>query len=293
MEKATLKTLIYADIFDYPLKAWEIHKWLIGQKLSLQQVEKILERMLKKKKIRTHKEYYFLPRREKLVVKRMMREKISQRLLREARSVSFLLRLIPWVRLVGVSGALAVHNAAKDDDIDLFIITENGRLWVSRFLVVGLLELLGKRRTPDDDQRSAAGKICVNVLLEEQQMLQQRRDLYTAHEILQMKVLWARKGSYSRFLLQNDWSFAELPNWISTEKVKLSEVTQKPERKNPNTLNKIVDSLEAGLRFIQMRYMKEPEGSERIDLHSLYFHPHDYQQEVLELYQQKLKKLRM
>src|SRR5262245_34090416 len=48
MESAILKTLIYADIFDYPLKAWEIHKWLISKKkCELSEVEESLRRLVK------------------------------------------------------------------------------------------------------------------------------------------------------------------------------------------------------------------------------------------------------
>lgn len=57
MEKAILKTLTY---FGYPLKAWEIHKWLIGKKSTLPQVERTLLLLNKKDKILNVGDYYFL-----------------------------------------------------------------------------------------------------------------------------------------------------------------------------------------------------------------------------------------
>ncbi len=48
MEKAIINTLDYFG----PLKAWEIQKWLIKYKASLKQVEKALNRLVKKGKIK-------------------------------------------------------------------------------------------------------------------------------------------------------------------------------------------------------------------------------------------------
>ena len=71
MEKAILKTLAYADIFDYPMTLREIHKWLINKKANLRQVEKVLSKLSKKGKVKSKKEYYFLARREEIVKRRL------------------------------------------------------------------------------------------------------------------------------------------------------------------------------------------------------------------------------
>jgi len=99
MEKAILKTLIYGDIFDYPLKLYEIHKWLIGRKITLRQVEKALEKLRTKGKVIRIKDYYFLPNRRGLVVKRAVRAQQSANFLRKVRLVAFILQLVPWIQL--------------------------------------------------------------------------------------------------------------------------------------------------------------------------------------------------
>src|SRR3989339_985416 len=143
MEKTVIKTLIYAEIFNYPLKINEIHKWLIGRKATLRQVEKALEKLKKDKK---SGEYYFLKANGSRIRQRKISELCSDRYLRKARLIAQLLKIIPWIKLAGISGGLAVNNADKSDDIDFFIITAKKRIYLCRILILGLLSLLGQRR---------------------------------------------------------------------------------------------------------------------------------------------------
>jgi len=196
MEKAILKTLIYADIFEYPLKIWEIHKWLIGRKVSSYQVEKAIEKLVQSGKCKVKSDYYFLPGRGSLVAKRKAREKQSAKYLRKAKILTFILKLVPWIKLVGISGGLAMDNATKEDDIDLFIIAGKNRLWISRLLTLILLSLTGQRRKVGKTGRKIAGKLCLNILLEEDRLEQSSKDIYLAHEVLQMKILLQRGGGF-------------------------------------------------------------------------------------------------
>src|SRR5688572_24668802 len=123
MQKAILKTLIYYDLFNFPLKAWEIHKWLIGREASLKQIEKTLNVLIKKSKINTKKDYFFLAGRSRLVKERIAKEQVSKSHLQTAKNISQLFKLIPWIKLVGVSGSLSMMGSSQRDDIDLFIIT--------------------------------------------------------------------------------------------------------------------------------------------------------------------------
>src|SRR3990172_1629516 len=226
MEKSILKTLIYADIFDYPLKINEIHKWLIGRKTTLLQIEKALDKLVKSSrqrrglpetaKLKVKSGYYFLPKRARIVGIRKRREKQSKIYFRKAKILSQLLKIIPWIKLVGVSGGLAMENAGKSDDIDLFIITSKNHLWISRLIALGLLSLVGQRRKTGGKGRKIAGKLCVNTLLEEDRLEQASKDIFVAHEVLQMRVLWQRDEVYSKYLADNEWAFKFLPNWIGT-----------------------------------------------------------------------------
>ena len=292
MEKAIIKTLAYADIFDYPLKAWEIHKWLIGppagragRKATLRQIERALERLIKKRKINAKKGYYFFYRRDSLIAKRLRKQEQATRYLRKARFLVQVLKLIPWIKLVGISGGLAMDNAGVLDDIDLFIITANRRVWITRFLTLGLLSLTGQRRNVTDSGRKIAGKLCINILLEEDRLAQAKKDIFVAHEVLQMKVLWQRDGIYSRFLEDNNWAFKFLPNWIGHEKVsKVGKVPKVSKGKSFNILEKLA-------KWFQLKIMNKPQGLERIEDGALYFHPEDCGPKIVSEYKRRLVKI--
>ncbi len=294
MEKAILKTLIYADIFDYPLTIYEIHKWLIGKKSNLRQIEKALKSLsktsLRGPEVKKQKDYYFLPHRSKLVSKRQSRQKQAREYFKKAQLLANVLRIIPWIKLVGVSGGLAMENTQKKDDIDLFIITSKNRLWISRLLALGLLSLIKQRRKVTDQKSQVAGKLCLNILLEEDKLAQKQQDIYLAHEILQMKVLWQRAGIYYKYLTDNEWVFKFLPNWIGPTKSgnRLQKVSSGKFLTREDTIMTIVEDL---ARKFQLKIMGQPQGMERIKDGALYFHPNDIRPQILKEYRMKLKKL--
>ena len=297
MEKAILKTLIYADVFDYPLRAWEVHKWLIsppvgwaGKQTILRQVEKVLNKLVQSEKCKVKSGYYFLHGRGGIVKRRQLREKQSGKFLRKARICAWFLKIIPWIRLVGISGGLAMGNSSKADDIDLYIITARDRLWLSRLLILGILSLSGQRRMVAHSKKEAAGKICPNILIDEDHLIENRQDIYTAHEILQMKVLWQREGIYQKYLENNSWAFKFLPNWVG-DRIKNNELRIKHKKHSSSflLLYSIFDIFENLAKKFQMWYMKSPQGMERIKDGVLYFHPNDMRPQVLDRYKQKIK----
>jgi hypothetical protein len=282
MEKAILKTLIYAHIFDYPLKAREIHKWLVGKKTTLDKVEKSLNKLVQKGKCELGNGYYFLPKRADLVMKRKRKEKQSVKYLQKAKIIANLIRIIPWIKLVGISGGLALMNSSKKDDIDFFIITATRRLWLTRLFCLLTLSIVGQRRKASDGLKDTAGKICLNTVLDEENIEQQFKDFYTSHEVLQMKPLWQKDGCYSYLLKMNEWAFIFLPNW--TTQIKYQRIMQS--RNNP-----FLDLGEQLAKYIQLKIMRKPQGLERISDGALYFYPKDYRLKVLSEYQRKIKKI--
>lgn len=306
IDRVVLKTLIYHDIFDYSLKGWEIHKWLmnplrqggsasflsrrssggeIKQKASLNEVEKSLKRLLKKGVVLQKNEYFFLSGRQKIVKQRLGKEKVAKSFLRKAYLVSQLFKAIPFIKLVGISGGLSRDNVRKTDDIDIFLITAKNRIWISRFLALILLEIFGNRRKYSDSPKMAAGKLCINLLLEEDRLDQENRNIYTAYEVLQMKVLWQRDEVYSKFLSDNDWVLNYLPNWVSQEKVTSNklQVTSKKSKKQKT----FVDVLENLAKKYQLKIMQKPKGLERVEEGRLYFHPINYQEKILKEFKEK------
>ena len=139
LSSAILSALAYHDIFDYPLESPEIGDLLVKKKTRKELVARELKRLREKAEVGKSGNYYFLKNRQKIVAIRKLRTRYSKVKLKRAAFFAKLLKFIPSVKLVAVSGALAMKNSRKDDDIDLVIITSKGLLWTTRFLANLLL----------------------------------------------------------------------------------------------------------------------------------------------------------
>ncbi len=296
IEKSILKTLAYGDVFGWPMSKNEIFaKYQILNIKNQKHISKIkyekkeiligLNKLLKEKKIEYRKNCYFLAGGEKLVERRIQREKWAKEKMRLARKTSRLLKIIPSILLVGVSGGLSVGNADKNDDIDFFIICRSGTLWTTRFLSTLLLDILGKRRKPND--KKFKDKICLNMFVDEKGMIvpKKERDLYTAHEVVQMKPLWDR-GVHDRFLEGNKW----VNEFFPSAKRKMQSVKSSGKFK---FLSFVFSMFEPVLAFIQKKYMSNRRTSEKIESHRLMFHPEDKRPEALKEFRKKLLRLKI
>ena len=61
---------------------------------------------------------------------------------RYARLVSW----IPGLRMIAVCNSVSMYASEKDSDIDLFVVTDPGRIWLVRGLLTLALQLFGVRR---------------------------------------------------------------------------------------------------------------------------------------------------
>lgn len=274
IDKAVLKTIIYSDIFNFPLKGWEIHKWLIELRADLMEVEEALNRLIKQGLISNKDGYFYLTGRDRLVRLRQKRAIVSSQFWPRAKMAARLLKLIPWIEVVGVSGGLARNNVDRTDDIDLFVITKPGRMWLSRLLGIILIDLTGWRRLPNQNDEKSAHKICLNVWIDGGHLALENSSVYLAHEVLQSEVVWQRRQSYYKFLAANQWVFDWLPNWVGVYKPKKNQQGARV----PGWY--LTDYLESVARYWQLKIMSSPRGEERVNKGQLFFHPLDYRQPV-------------
>ena len=212
IQSAILRTLAYADVFDYPLKTEELYHFLIGQKTDNQNFKRALKDSIN---ISSQREYFFLKNKKKNIYLREKRKEWSQEKWLLAGKVAGWLRLVPWIKMVAVTGNLAMDNINDDDDIDFLIITNKKRLWLARLLTNFLVEAAANRRRPGD--KEVKDKICLNMFLDEEHLKIPLREqnLFTAHEICQLKPLWQRDNFYQKFIQENLWYQKFLPNWRS------------------------------------------------------------------------------
>lgn len=295
ISQSILTTLAYHDIFDYPLKVDEVHQYLIAVKSSFSSVQEELRELKVLGIIGERRGYFFLKNRENLVAARRQRAKYSQAKLKRAKLFSRLLTRVPTVQLVAISGALAMENSHKKDDIDLVIICRKNSLWTTRFLA-NLVLLPFKRHPSSNLTRDRA---CLNIFIDESNLKVSPQSLYIAHEICQMKVLLGRNQTYSRFIKSNKWIYQFLPNWQSAISVIPAKLVLDPDRragiqqKKVSVVSSQLSIVERTLRSFQLWYMRNKVTTEKIGDTQLFFHPSDTQEWVLGEYQKRLKRLRI
>lgn len=272
-------TLLYSDIFDYPLKKEEIWKYLISdQKITKKQ---FLNDLNKTKGISVSHGLYFLKDKKETVWKRLEKEKQSKEKLTKAKRLAKALSSIPSIQLIAVSGSLALLSSDLDDDIDFFIVTSKNTLWTTRLLAAFYLLSIGEYRKRGD--KDVAGKICLNMFLDEESMSfdKKRRELYTAHEIAQLYPLIERGNTFSKFQKANSWLLDFLPNAFDEKK--------KVEKIKEIRWDWVLTLFEPFLKYIQRAYMKGNLTSEEVSDKILAFHPYNYKEQILKDFKKKLK----
>jgi hypothetical protein len=201
IEAAILQTIAYADVFDYPLTAEEIYRYLIGMPASRATVRASLHSEPLSRLLTYRQGFFALPGRVTLATTRCWRMEVARKMWGRAFHYGQTMAALPFVRMVAVTGALAVSNVEPGADIDYLIVTEAGRLWLCRALIILLVKLAARR----------GDTLCPNYLLSEHALVFQERTLYTAHELTQMVPI-AGLAIYHRLRQLNQWTALFLPN---------------------------------------------------------------------------------
>ena len=202
IEQAIVNTVSYVDAFDYPLTLAEIHRYLINLPLSPTAVyEALNRRTLVPHRLRRLGSYYMLPGRDDIVTTRRQRQTSAERLWPEAMAYGRRIARLPFVRMVGVTGSLAVSNVGPAEDIDYMIVTADDHLWVCRAFVILLVRWAARR----------AITLCPNYFLAESALRLSTQNLYTAHELTQMVPLFGLPV-YQAMRRLNAWTDRFLPN---------------------------------------------------------------------------------
>lgn len=313
MKSCVLRTLIYADIFDYPLTAEQLHGRFHGKKYTRKDTEKTrastengvgadtgvrpcgrdrsrpvptevketLDQLIKSGQIKKKGKYYFLPGRGEIVELRKRREVYSKKKIEIAKKIASLIKFLPTIKFVGISGNIAAGNARKNDDIDLFIISSRGWLWTTRFLITVLVAITGYRRRPGN--KNIKDKICLNLFVDESNLDGFDHNLFIAHEIFNLKPLINKNDTYEKFLSANQWVKRYLPNCQKFKNLK-------PKVFSYNSRSATI--VEKLFRRIQLWWMRKRKTTEITQPDLIAFHPEDISQKVLNEYQKRVRTFR-
>ncbi len=202
LEQAILDTVAYADVFEYPLTQAEIHHFLIGYRASPYEVSQALQNLESHPGLLARKHgYYVLPGRAGLVAIRQRRQAVADCLWPKAIHYGRWISKLPFVRMVAVTGSLAMSNTDPGADLDYLVVTRAGRLWLTRAMVILVVRWAARQGIT----------LCPNYILSEQALDIPEQNLFTAHELVQM-VLVSGARTFAQMKRLNPWVETYLPN---------------------------------------------------------------------------------
>lgn len=297
LASSLLRVLVYYNLFDHPLTTSEIERFLDLPLTDRRHLDRALTLLREHGSIAEEEGYWFLADRpgesNAIVAKRFAMERKGIALWSVAERVGRLMRYIPWIRGVMISGGLSRYIAQEDGDIDYFIVTTPGRLWIVRTLIVLIRRtLLLNRRT----------WLCANYFVTLDNLQIRERNSYAACETASVRPLLSRQV-YEAFMAENEWIYQHYPNFSPAPELYMPGL---PERRS--RAQRVVEFLIPGAlasrldRWLMHRTgrrweKKFPELSEEVRQRSLRTtptesrsHAGDYTRLVLQRYDEELRK---
>lgn len=305
LSRDILATLAYYDALDQPITAFEAWKYLIaaerdGEKsdpVSLGEVVAALDEKDMRDRIALRDGFFVLTGREYLVGNRIRAEKVAVAKLRRVRRLAEMLRILPFVRMIGITGSLAMKKGNGGSDWDFFVVLRAGRIWTGRTILTGVLHIVGKRR----HGKKTRDRACLNYFITDDHLVIPTEDWFSANEYSVLVPIIGRE-TFRRFELRNRWIARFKPNFHPTEIMPVWFLPDSRKLSSVRTLlERVLDSgtLESWLRGWQREKIRRNpktriEGGhiEATD-QALVFLPHPHGPEVYEKFRKNFGELRL
>jgi len=294
LKNEVVKTLLYFDIFSFPLKTEEIYQFCQCQ-TSLAAINEALAALLAEGQIHYQSPYYAVREGEKLALLRDKKFELSTEMMKRARRNAAFISQFPFVRGVAISGSLSKYSADESADIDFFIITAANRLWVCRSFLhffKKLTFLVGRQHD-----------FCMNYFLDREELVLKDKNLYTAFESISIIPVFGHK-THLAFYQQNDWAKRFFPNCNPIDKLD-PLISQ-----HHSLVKRGIEGLFGGqwgqwvnqnIRKLTVNWWRQKfrrSGFEmdyfdkdlRATTGESKYHPNDYQRHILGAYEERLKK---
>ncbi|MBI1182783.1 hypothetical protein GC194_00830 [bacterium] len=275
----------YFDYFSHALSADEIHGFC-NEHCNKTAVVSHLDDLLRSGVICEKAGYYAFTKNRHIIDERLKYLKLNQKMFRYAGRMSLLLRLIPYVRGIAVSGSLSKWGARPESDIDFFIITAPDRVWTVKALAILMKKIFFF---------NSHKFLCVNYLLATDALELEKKNRYQAMEAITLKPLFGSKV-FMRFFAQNNWISHFFPNAAFPKCAKPTDNIFLIQRLGEWILRGIMgEKVEQMARneFKKHCFKKSVQHNGRYTFRkneAAYF-PHDFEKEVLRNYRQKTHNL--
>jgi len=225
-EAAVYATVAYSDVFDMPITLDHLHRFLVGEAAEENAIDELVDSMVAIGRLARRGDVIYLPGRDEVLAIYYERTARAATMWRDAEKWGRRIGRIPFVRMVAVTGGLAVDSVADHDDIDYFIVTRPGRLWLTRLMIIALGRLAARHDI----------ELCPNYLVSDIAIEMTDQKIYVARELAQMVVI-VGDDLCQEVRAKNRWMFDLLPNaTVKGDRSHLSSV-------KPSTVQRLSERL--------------------------------------------------
>ena len=202
-QAALIKTLLYFSIFSHPLTAQELYELHPLPDATPASVRSYLQQLFDLGLIEEKNGYWFTGPEQGRVQRRMSGSRLAEKQLRKAKPYIRLLSRFPFVRGIGLSGSISKGYMDAESDIDYFIITVPGRLWLCRIMLVLFRKvfLLNSHKY-----------FCTNYFVAENNLVIPDKNLFTATELSHLVPVY-NFTLYQNLMQANTWVRDYYPNF--------------------------------------------------------------------------------
>lgn len=289
-----LQALSYFDVFEHPLSLKELQNLSSKEQETSTSTEESLEQLVREKHCYKQGEYYSLRENiAELLTSRKKKEAQARAYFKKLPAYTSIIRHFPFVRGIAISGSLSKGVMHQKGDIDYFIITHPGRLWICRSLLILFKKifLLNSRKY-----------FCVNYFVDENNLKIIDENIFTAVEVSFLAPVY-NAPLFDRLKKENAWTLAYFPHFEHPLKLELKggDPWLKPilEKLFPGKLADHFDLFLMKLTYKRWRKKFGHFNEEKLELTMRSnrgiskHHPKDFQNKVLEQYQQRLRQLEL
>jgi hypothetical protein len=202
LQSGIISTLLYFDIFSYPLNRQELKNFCPFPVESDTVFNEALSNLTGRKFIKYSKGFYLVNNDFTIIDRRIKGNFLAEDYHTLAKKYSGIISKFPFVKAVFISGSLSKGYMDKDSDIDFFIITEKGKLWLCRMLLVIFKKIF---------LLNSHKYFCINYFIDESSLEIPDKNIYSATELRTLLPMY-NESLYRRFLEKNSWAAEFLPN---------------------------------------------------------------------------------
>ncbi len=288
-----LRTIIYYDIFRYPLTESDLLNSCNLSKTSTSPCINAINYLVDKKIVYKIDDYYSLTNNSDGVKRRIKGNEDAKKWMKKAYLFSKIISWFPFVRGISLSGSLSKGFVDSDPDIDYFIITKPNRLWITRsfltaFKVIFLL--------------NSYKYFCLNYFVASNKMEIEEKNLFTATEIITMIPVFGDSAKRD-FFESNRWIKEFYPSF-EAEKAQKNIVQKSISLKRFFEFileGKLGDKLDDWFMKINIKFRRAKFGKQYSEEEFLLsfksekniskHHPENFQKKVMDKFQSKLKEI--